>query len=262
MDRLDLQRIRTHLGNSSFIREIRHFEETDSTNTQALKYALAGAYDGTVILAEGQRSGRGRQGRTWVSPPGRNLYLSLILRPSGWRGHLGLLAFVGGLAVVDVLRQAYGLSTALKWPNDVLLDVRKLAGILVETARDARGELAAVLGIGVNINMEAAAFPEALSGRATSMAMHLGCPSDRSVFAGRLLESLGSRYCRHRAEGPRSVVDEWKFRSVTLGRRVVIHSPGGRFTGEAVDITENGFLVLRTEDGRNRVVMAGDVDLL
>ena len=258
---LDPQRIRAQLENSGFIRGIRYVEELDSTNAEALRCALEGAGEGTVIIAEAQRAGRGRQGRSWVSPPGRNLYLSLILRPAAWRGHLGLLAFVGGLAVVDVLQDFYGLSAALKWPNDVLLDGKKLAGVLVETVRDAELGLTVVLGIGVNINMKAEDFPEDLRGRATSVALHLGNLSDRSLFAARLLETLGNRYRGHMSAGPVSVIDSWKTRSITMGRRVVVHGQQGPVCGQAVGITDSGFLVLRAEDGRQQIVTAGDVDL-
>jgi len=258
---LDLQRIRAQLEDSDFIQDIRYVEELDSTNAEALRCALGGAGEGTAIIAEAQWAGRGRQGRTWVSPPGRNLYLSLILRPAAWKGHLGLLAFVGGLAVVDVLQDLHNLSAALKWPNDVLLEGQKMAGILVQTVRDPKLGLAAVLGIGVNINMGTPDFPGDLQDRATSVALHLGSPADRSVFAGRLLETLGRRYRTHMSAGPASVIEAWKTRSVTMGRRVVVHGQQGPVCGEAVNITESGFLVLRTEDGHENVVMAGDVDL-
>ena len=222
----------------------RHYRRTDSTNTRAREIAAAGAPHGTVVTADEQTAGRGRQGRTWTAPPGSALLYSAVLRPLEPRH--SVLPLAVALAVCETAEQLRpGIECEVKWPNDIHLDGRKLAGILIE-ARPQDGW--AVLGIGLNLTIGADEFPEDLRGRATSLfpveqadpAVDLGAALDR------WLDAPGSQ-----------VLTAWRRRDALLGRDVTWEQGSGVADG----IDERGCLVVRLADGDRVALGAGDVHL-
>ncbi|MEW5854865.1 MAG: biotin--[acetyl-CoA-carboxylase] ligase [Myxococcota bacterium] len=234
-----------------------HLPTTDSTNTRAAELARGGAAHGTVVVAETQTAGRGRRGRAFVSPPGAGLYLSVVLRPplsprDGFR-----LTLCGAHAVVDAC-EALGIPARLKWPNDVLVRGRKLCGVLTEMSADMERIHQAIVGIGVNVNTQAAEFPPEVAAIATSARVELGHVVDRPAFCASLLTALSAWYARALDDFP-ALVQRARERSDTLGRRVKVRDGHDEIAGEALDLDDDGALVLRTGKGVTRVV-SGDVE--
>jgi len=249
------------LATRRFGRALRHHERCGSTNDDAAAWARAGAPEGAVVVAEAQEQGRGRVGRSWHSPPGENLYLSLVLRPARPPHLVPPLTLAAGLAVFDACA-ARGLAPALKWPNDVLLGGRKASGILVELGAEAARVAFLVLGIGVNLNVDRASFPEEFRDQATSLSSHARRRIDRVAFARRLYHHL-ERTLDACAEGGFAVVrPRFEARFRMPGRRVrVLELDGSQIAGVALGIDDDGALRVRCDDGAEVRVVAGDVTL-
>jgi BirA family biotin operon repressor/biotin-[acetyl-CoA-carboxylase] ligase len=209
------------------------------------------------VIAEAQTAGRGRRGRTWVSPPRRNLYFSAVLRPDLPPARAPELTLVASLAVCDALRHA-GVAAGIKWPNDVLASERKIAGILTELAAEADRVHWVVIGVGVNVNARAEDFPEDLRGEATSVLLERGEPAPRALFAAACLSELEGWIDRHAEEGFGPVREAWRARSVTLGREVTASVQGREVVGTAEDIDDSGALLVRGRGGVERIT-AGDI---
>jgi BirA family biotin operon repressor/biotin-[acetyl-CoA-carboxylase] ligase len=221
----------------------------DSTNQQAFDAAAAGAPDGTVIIADAQRAGRGRQGRRWESPAGSNLYLSILLRGPFLPPIVTGLPFLAALAARDAIHETTGLTTQFKWPNDLMINGRKAGGILLE-ARSAGGRTAlVVVGIGINANWPRAVMPEELKTTATSLEQELGRPVDRTGLLAALMNRFDAGYNRLNEQGVAWVMDDWSRSCVTLGRRVSVESATGPLTGIAEAVEPGGHLRLRHADG-------------
>lgn len=240
---------------------IEHFSELDSTNDEALARAAAGATHGTVVLADAQRAGRGRLGRTWHSPPDAGIYLSAILRAESWTGMLSLVTLAAGVAVVRGLRAATGLEAELKWPNDVVVGRpwRKLAGILSESASASTRVEAVIVGIGINVR--AAAFPFDLADRATAIEVELGRPVDRSSCTVEVLAALAELVARLTSGDTAWVAAEWRRlgRAGLAGAPVRWHDGHGPRRGLARDIDEGGALLIETSGGAMERVISGEV---
>ena len=214
------------------------YPQVGSTNDVAGALAEQGADEGVVVVADQQTAGRGRLGRTWASPPGAGLYVSVVLRPPS---HVApLLTIAAGVAVADGIASATGLDVQLKWPNDVHVSGRKLAGILAEGAPRY-----VVLGIGINVMP--AAYPPDVATRATSIESELGRPIDRGMVLAEVLAALASRYRELSTEGGRGVIDAWRRRAAsTLGRRVEWDGGGEARLGLIENIDEDGALIVRS----------------
>jgi BirA family biotin operon repressor/biotin-[acetyl-CoA-carboxylase] ligase len=259
-DRLTALELRPLLNTHDLGRELHAYEEIGSTSDRAKELAEDGALHGTVVVAETQTAGRGRRGRSWVSPPRKNVYFSVILRPELAAGRAPELTLVASIAICDALRQA-GVDAGIKWPNDVLASGRKIAGILTELAAEPDRVQWVVLGVGVNVNARAEDFPEELRGEATSVLVERGTPAPRALLAAACLTALELWIDRHAEEGFAPIRTAWRERSVTLGREVLVREAAREITGTAVDIDDQGALLVRTAAGVERV-LAGDVLLL
>ncbi len=221
----------------------------DSTNQSAFETAAAGAPDGTVIIADAQRAGRGRLGRTWDSPAGSNLYLSILLRGPFFPPVVTSLPFLAAIAARDAIRELTGLTTQFKWPNDLMINSRKVGGMLVE-ARSAGGNTTlAVVGIGVNVNWPKDAMPDELKATATSLEQELGRQINRPGLLAALLNRFDSGYDRLRDEGSDWVMDDWSRNCLTLNHAVSVEIPTGTLTGLAEAVEPSGHLRLRHADG-------------
>ncbi len=219
------------------------FRTIDSTQDELRRLAEAGDPEGALVLADHQTLGRGRQGRRWLDQPGTNLLLSVLLRPpvpAAWTPQLSLLA---ALASAEALGAATELAIRIRWPNDLLVRERKVAGILAEAAVTGERVAHVVVGIGINVNQTE--FPADLSTRATSLALEAGRRLDREPLLETLLVSLDRWYARYLSEGFSPVRERWSQASVTLGDRV----NGGGITGIAVDLDADGALLVRTAEG-------------
>jgi BirA family biotin operon repressor/biotin-[acetyl-CoA-carboxylase] ligase len=222
------------------------YEDIGSTNDIASRVAEAGAAEGTVVAANAQAAGRGRLGRSWASPPGAGLYFSLVLRPAA--AVVPLVTLAAGVAVAEGIEGATGLAVTLKWPNDVQVGARKLAGILAE------GGECVVLGIGINVRT--AAYPPDVAARATSLEEELGRPVDRGVLLAECLAALRTRYADlGEAGGGRRMLDAWRGRAGGLWGRAVEWDAG---RGIAAGIADDGALTVRTATGIERL-LSGEV---
>ncbi len=259
-DRLGELELRPLLNTREIGHALHWLSEVGSTNDVARKLADEGAAHGEVVLAESQTGGRGRRGRSWSSPSGVNVYLSVVLRPELPPARAPELTLLAAVAVCEAIRGA-GVAAVIKWPNDVLVEDRKLAGILTELAADPDRVQWVVLGIGVNVNAEATDFPEELRAIATSLATERREQVPRVLFTAALLSRLEEWLDRHAALGFEPVREAWRSMSSTLGRRVRVVAPGRELTGVAEDVDAGGALLVRTAHGLERV-LAGDVELL
>ncbi len=235
------------------MRDVLWYQAVTSTNDVASVLADGGAPEGTIVVANAQSAGRGRRGRTWASPPGAGLYVSILLRPT--RG-ASLLTIAAGVAVAEGIQAATGLDVDLKWPNDVFIGGRKVAGILAEASSTAAG-IDAIVGCGINVLP--AAYPPDVALRATSLERELGRAVDRGLLLAECLVSLTARYADLQCGRLTDLTDAWRLRAAaTLGRRVRGGAGGLVFEGVAEDLDESGALVVRTATGLTSVT-AGEV---
>ena len=221
------------------------YPEIGSTNDVAGALADQGGGEGLVVIADRQTAGRGRLGRSWASPPGAGIYASVVLRPPAPVAML--LTIAAGVAVSEGIEAATGLSVHVKWPNDVHVGARKLAGILAEAA------IAHVI-LGIGINIQPAAYPVDVAGRATSIEAELGRRVDRGLVLAECLAALASRYRDLRNGDRRGVVDAWRRRAAPmLGRRIEWESAGTLHIGRAENIDEDGALIVTVGSGSLRI---------
>jgi BirA family biotin operon repressor/biotin-[acetyl-CoA-carboxylase] ligase len=220
------------------------FATLDSTNRHALDAARDGADDGLVVVADVQTAGRGRLGRSWESPPGSSLLVTVLLR----RPAVDHAVMAAGVALARAVEQVGGIDVALKWPNDVVVGDRKLAGLLAESEGDRL-----VIGAGCNVNWES--FPDELEGTATACNLEAGHPVDRDALLDAYVDELADVL----AAGD-VVLDEYRARLATLGRRVRVHQVrGDDLEGTAIAVTDDGALVVRDDAGTEHIVVAADV---
>lgn len=236
----------------------RHLDRVGSTNDEAAAWARAGAPAGAVVVADEQDKGRGRLGRRWHSPPGESLYLSVVLRPALPPHRVPPLTLAAGVAVAETLL-AFDVVPALKWPNDVLLDGKKVAGILTEMSADLDRVHHLVVGIGVNLN--ARAFPDEIAAIATSLALARGAPVSRAELVATLCARLEHWYDAFVADGAAAVAAAWKQHARFFGKRVTVTAGRDRIEGIAEDLEDDGALRLRLDDGRTTRVVAGEVTI-
>ncbi len=263
-DRLYPERLAPRLHTRWLARDYRWLDDTDSTNRVALELAREGAPHGCTVVAEGQRAGRGRLGRSFFSPPYQNLYTSVVLRPRVDTAAAPTAILCAGVAVAEAVIDELGGPDAveIKWPNDVLLGGRKTSGILMEMGSEATRVRFLVLGIGVNLNVDPAGFPEEFRDRATSLAAYLGRPVDRVGFAARLYDKLEAVLDLHAEAGFDAVRPRFESHFRMRGRRIRVIDVGGLdLEGTAVDIDADGALLIERDGGGTERVVAGDVTL-
>ena len=226
---------------------------TDSTQSDVQRLAAAGAPEGTVVTARHQRAGRGRRGHEWWDAPGQSVLASVLLRPAGPAAIAPQLSLVGGLAVADALDAVAAVPGRIRWPNDVLVDGRKVCGILAEASSDGAGRLHHVI-LGFGINLEQTAFPPALAGQATSLRLVTGRAIEAAAVLSAVLDRLAHHYDAWRAGGFAALREAWMRRSLLPGQ-IVRLPDGGEATG--VDVGDDGVLRARAADGRLVNVVSG-----
>lgn len=263
-DRLYAEEVQPLLHTRWLARNYVWLDTTDSTNRVAADLAREGAAHGTTVVAEGQSAGRGRLGRRFFSPPCLNLYTSIVLRPNLDTARAPTTILAAAIAVAESVEACVDDPAAveIKWPNDVLLGGLKTAGILMEMGAEATRVAHLVLGIGVNLNVDRAAFPEEFRALATSLSTHRGTRVDRVAFAARLYDTLERVLDDHASGGFEAVRARFEARFRMRGRRVRVLDAGGAspaLEGVAAGIDADGALLLDTDDGDRHRVVAGDV---
>jgi BirA family biotin operon repressor/biotin-[acetyl-CoA-carboxylase] ligase len=253
-------RAATRLG--PFAGGLRYYSTVTSTNDLAMRFAELGADEGTVVLADAQTAGRGRRGRQWFSPIGSGIYVSTVLRPGGdptsfphWIA--SRLTVAAGVALAEGVRAATGLPVELKWPNDLVVGRRKLAGILTEMSTTGTDQPAVVVGIGVNVRLSA--YPTTLTSVATSLEAELGRPIDRAPVLVETLAALAARYAELRRTRFDAILTAWRAFAPSLrGAAIEWDSPDGIVRGHAIDLDTDGALLAKAGEVVTRLV-AGEV---
>jgi BirA family biotin operon repressor/biotin-[acetyl-CoA-carboxylase] ligase len=235
---------------------------TGSTNEEALELARAGTASGTIVLTESQSRGHGRLGKVWLSPPGVGLYCSLVLRPHLAPAELPRLTLAAGLAVSRAIEKTCGLAPRLKWPNDLWLGRRKFGGILAEALFGDAGT-AVVLGLGLNVNTDLAAFPAALRDKSTSLRHETGRNWARSTLLLAIRAEILAIVARLEADGFGGILAEWRERDALYGRELFWVSQNGELVrGVALGPDSDGLLRVKDGSGRIHEVLSGDLTLL
>ena len=254
MQPLDSTRIQAALADSIVGHRIHYHQVVGSTMDVARDLAHGGEREGTVVVAEEQNKGRGRFNRVWVSPPGLNLYFTVLLRPEP--GQLPYMNMAAALAVFDTVAHIPGLKPTVKWPNDIRIGGRKLSGILIETEFDGDRLSHALVGIGVNVNLDVSEHPE-IADTATSLRSEAGREFDRSDTLHSVLANLDTWYARVRAG--ESLTKDWAATLETLGKQVELRWRDQVITGVAESVDDEGNLILLQPDGERINVVAGEV---
>jgi BirA family biotin operon repressor/biotin-[acetyl-CoA-carboxylase] ligase len=250
MSAMELDRVRDRLVPGEVVWKLHYEPSCSSTQDLARAAAARGAVEGWTVVTDEQREGRGRQGRSWVAPPETALLFSTILRPP--LDVLPLLPLLAALTVAGGIEASTGAVPDLKWPNDVLLQGKKVAGILLERPAGA----GVVLGVGLNVNQSRGDLPDG----GTSLAVELGHELEREALLAAILNDLGNAYERADREGVGWIVPGWRSRSSMLGEAVAFHRDGALIRGIAEDVLEDGALRVRLDDGSRISVVAGEVE--
>lgn len=254
--------LEAQLARHPFVSGLQVYPEIGSTNEEALRRARAGAAHGTLIIADRQTAGRGRHGRRWESPGGVGLWFSLVLRPRLRLDRAFGATAAAAVALADIVHEFTGVEAAVRWPNDVLVGSRKVAGLLAELG--GRGERVEflVLGVGLNVGQDEGDFPASLRGEAVSLRMLRGSRVERVAVLERFLTGLAARYDSLDDDDGASVREAWLARAPMMGHTVRVDlGEGGGFDGVATGLAPDGALVVETAAGR-REVRAADVCLL
>jgi BirA family biotin operon repressor/biotin-[acetyl-CoA-carboxylase] ligase len=257
---IEEKEIFSRLSHPDFWKALVFFPVTDSTNTRALELAGKGAAHATVVCADAQTAGRGRMGRKWESPPCLNLYLSLLLRPPVDPSLAPQLTLVAAIALAAAVEDVSALPSRLKWPNDLYLEGRKAAGILAEMSADPDRLRHVVIGLGLNVNAEASAFPVELRATATSLKILSGRTFRRVEVLARFLDSFAECYEAFLSGGFKALLPDWNRRDILAGKRVLLRTGGREIRGRALGVDESGLLLFRREGAsRSEKVASGEI---
>jgi len=254
-DRLYDFQVYQGLKTKKFGRKILYFDSLSSTMDMATQLALKGAAEGVVVLAETQTKGRGRLGRIWHSPKYKGLYFSFILRPKISLDKAPIITLLAGVSICEAIKDSCREDAQIKWPNDIIMHNKKLGGILTEVKAEVDEVSFVVIGIGLNINND----KKSLITGSTSLKQENGEELSRLCVLQSILYRLESNYFILQKKGPLPIIEKWRQLSLTLGRRVRVYSHKEHIEGEAVDIDSDGGLLIRSDSGPTRKIIAGDV---
>ena len=250
--------IKLDAGEGKIGHRILHYFKTDSTNSVAMTLASSGAEHGTVVVAEEQTAGRGRLGRAWHSEKSSGIYVSIILRPPLAPSVAPMLTLMAGVAVHEAIRIAAGVTADIRWPNDVLVDGKKVCGILTEMNAEIDRLHAVVLGIGINVNHRQ--MPEALKETATSLRIATGKPVSRLLVLATLLKELEKQYQILLRDGTQGIARGWTAASTFAnGKTVRVLTGTGEYQAVTAGIDSRGTLRVRRSDGREETLVAGEI---
>ena len=245
-----------HNLNTRFIgKKIYYFDSVTSTMDVAMQLGLKNAPSGALVLAETQTKGKGRLGRVWFSPKYKGIYLSLILRPKVLPQQASVFTLLAAVAICEAIKQTTGLDAQIKWPNDIIMHNKKLGGILTELNAQTDEINFLIIGIGLNINND----KKTLVSGSTSLKEQKKDNISRVSLLQEILRKIEENYLLLEKKGPKPIIEKWRELSITLARRVKVYSHKEHVEGEAVDIDTDGGLLIRTDSGVVRKVMAGDV---
>jgi BirA family biotin operon repressor/biotin-[acetyl-CoA-carboxylase] ligase len=261
-DALHADDLLARLGKTKIIgRDIRVFQETTSTNDIVEKLARDGVKEGVVVFAESQTRGRGRLGRKWISPAHKGLWFSILLRPDLRPQETTQLTVASATALRRAIFSETNLQPEIKWPNDILIGGKKVAGILTELSAELDKVRYIILGIGIDVNLDADEFPAELKKIATSLKIETGETVSRAELAVAILRELDFDYARIGGGKFPAVADEWESGCATIGKNVTVHIGDRKIRGCAESLDDDGALLVRTEHGHLERITGGDVTL-
>ncbi|WP_300674257.1 biotin--[acetyl-CoA-carboxylase] ligase [Desulfoluna sp.] len=239
-----------------------HHALTDSTNIRARELAREGAPSGTLVVAEAQSAGKGRKGRSWLARPGEGLLFSLILRPDMEPSRAALITLMTAVSVAEALIQETGIDARIKWPNDILVGGKKLAGILTEMSMELDAVDYVIVGLGLNINTPAEAFHPDIQEIATSVMAESSAAFSRVALLRAILSRFEAHYKTLTEQGPESMLSRWKTLSDIIGRRVRVSMMREEIEGQVIDIDTDGVLRVKNAAGESLRILSGDVTYL
>lgn len=258
--RLTVQELLPKLTTKTFGRNIRLHDVVGSTQDELRALAEQGAPEGTLVIAEQQTSGRGRMGRSWVSPPGKGVWMSLLLRPSVPLPLTPQLTLLAAVALSRAINRVVPLDIGIKWPNDLLVEGRKISGILLESAAEDERLRYVVVGLGISVNLDAEDYPEELLEKAISLKMAAGGQAiSRSELIAAVLEQFEQLYALYLEQGFAPIRALWEARAVTLNRPATLYTPQGAIQGVPRALDDMGGLRVELPDGDYRTVYSAEV---
>jgi len=258
-DSIDATALQLALDTTVFGRKAVLLTSTLSTQGDVLKLAEQGQAEGAVIIAEEQTGGRGRFGRKWFSPPGKGIWMSVLLRPDVPLQHTPQLTLLTGVAVCRAVRACTGADAGIKWPNDLLIDGRKVCGILLESTVEDHEVRYCIAGIGVDVNFDPEDYPEDLTTIATSLKMETGQPVDRTKLTAAILTELEQLYFLYQKEGFGVISALWEALSVSMNREITVTNPHGVIEGKAIGLDPSGALLVEKHDGEHTLIISGEI---
>jgi len=254
-DRLFVLEVARNLKTKFIGKKIHYFDYLTSTMDLAMQLGIEGAVSGTLVLAESQSKGRGRLGRDWFSPKYKGIYLSLILRPEILPAACPILTLMSAVSICEALKDAVDVDVQIKWPNDLLMHNKKVAGILTEMNAEVDKVNFVVIGLGLNVNND----KKSLIAGATSLKEQQGVEINRVVLLQEILCKLESNYYLLENKGSSEIINKWRNFAVTLGMRVKVDYQNKRIEGQATDIDSDGALLIRKDSGVIQKISSGDV---
>ncbi|HZG60243.1 MAG TPA: biotin--[acetyl-CoA-carboxylase] ligase [Anoxybacillus sp.] len=260
-DKITANEIQFGLETEVLGRHIYYEEEVTSTQKIAHKLAYEGAPEGTLVVAERQTAGRGRLARTWFSPKGTGIWMSLILRPAIPPQKAPQLTLLAAVAVAQGIQEVTGLIPDIKWPNDILINGKKAVGILTELQAESERIHSVIIGIGINVNQQAEQFPEEIQQIATSLALEKGERINRAELIKAILLKLETLYRQYLQHGFLPIKLLWESYSVSIGKEIIARTPSGTMKGKALGITDEGVLMLETADGEIHHIYSADIEV-
>ncbi|WP_413408045.1 biotin--[acetyl-CoA-carboxylase] ligase [Paenibacillus amylolyticus] len=258
-DSIDATGLQLALDTTVFGRKAVLLTSTLSTQGDVLKLAEQGQAEGAVVIAEEQTGGRGRFGRQWFSPPGKGIWMSVLLRPDLPLQHTPQLTLLTGVAVCRAVRACSGADAGIKWPNDVLIDGRKVCGILLESTVEDHEVRYCIAGIGVDVNFDPEDYPEDLTTIATSLKMETGQSVDRTKLTAAILTELEQLYFLYQKEGFGVISALWEALSVSMNREITVTNPHGVIEGKAIGLDPSGALIVEKHDGEHTLIISGEI---
>jgi len=262
-DSLIPSEIKWKLKTKVFGREVISYRKVDSTNDAAYELAEKGIKEGTVVLAEEQGRGKGRHGRSWQSPPKGGIYMSCVLRPEMAPNEIARITLLAAVAAAKSIRKATGLGAVIKWPNDILVNGKKVCGILTEMKAEQDSVDFIILGIGINVNTPVRSLPKgATSLKEEARAAGRKTDLSRVEIVKRILEALEAEYRTLKEEGFKPIIEEWRRLSAMLGSRIRVALQNRALEGQAHDIDPDGSLIVRLDSGVMEKVSSGDVEMV
>jgi len=259
---LNSESLKKKLAGKMIGHRLHYYEDIGSTNDEAFRLGEEGAPEGTVLIAESQSSGKGRMQRVWYSPPGANIYTSMILRPPTGTMQVTQVPIAAGVAATETINEFCSGKASIKWPNDVLIGGKKVCGILAQMKMSGKTVDFIVVGIGINVNLAREQFPHDIQEIATSLAIEAGREISRPDLIIRLYENMAKWYRELTRNGFAGVRERWLNLSEMIGKTVSVMFQNEAVSGKAVGLDEDGSLILLTANNQNMTVSAGDATIL